>query len=75
MVRAEGGGFSDKSGFPFPGVARISQKRFLLALLNEEMLLILMCDAPCIFVYDCSYYTNICTIIFLLYTPRLHVST
>jgi hypothetical protein len=21
---------------------------------------ILMCDAPCIFVYDCSYYTNTC---------------
>jgi hypothetical protein len=34
-----------------------------------------MCDAPCIFVYDCNYYTNICTIISLLYTPRLHVST
>ena len=28
----------------------------------------LMCDAPCIFVYDCSYYTNICTIIsFIIY--------
>ena len=34
-----------------------------------------MCDAPCIFVYDCSYFTNICTIISLLYIPCLHVST
>jgi hypothetical protein len=25
--------------------------------------------------YDCNYFTNICTIISLLYTPRLHVST
>ena len=24
---------------------------------------------------DCSHYTNICTIISLLYTPRLHIST
>ena len=36
---------------------------------------VLMCDAPCIFVYDCSYFTNICTIISLLYIPYLHVST
>jgi hypothetical protein len=26
-----------------------------------------MCDTPCIFVYDCNYFTNICTIISLLY--------
>jgi hypothetical protein len=32
---------------------------------------ILMCDAPCIFVY----FTNVWTIISLLYVPRLHVST
>jgi hypothetical protein len=25
--------------------------------------------------HDCNYFTNICTIISLLYTPRLHVST
>jgi hypothetical protein len=34
-----------------------------------------MCDAPCIFLYDCYYFTNICTIISLLYIPCLHVST
>jgi hypothetical protein len=35
----------------------------------------LMCDVPCILVYDCSNYTNICTNYFFITHTRLHVST
>jgi hypothetical protein len=41
----------------------------------QSTLIIVMCDAPCMFVCECIYFTNICTITSLLYTPRLHVST
>jgi hypothetical protein len=34
-----------------------------------------MCDVPCILVYDCSNYTNICTNYFFTTYTRLHVST
>jgi hypothetical protein len=34
-----------------------------------------MCDVPCILVYDCSNYTNICTNYFFITYTRLHVST
>jgi hypothetical protein len=37
--------------------------------------LILMCDVPCILVYDCSNYTNISTNYFFITYNRLHVST
>jgi hypothetical protein len=34
-----------------------------------------MCDVPCILVYDCSNYTNICTNYFFITYTRVHVST
>jgi hypothetical protein len=34
----------------------------------QQMELIFMCDIPCIFVYDCSNFTNTCTIhLFIMY--------
>jgi hypothetical protein len=38
-------------------------------------IIILMCDVPCILVYDWSNYTNICTNYFFITYTRLHVST
>jgi hypothetical protein len=41
----------------------------------KQIFEILMCDVPCIIVYDCSNYTNICTNYFFITYTRLHVST
>jgi hypothetical protein len=51
------------------------QKNYLTWENAKRYVIILMCDVPCILVYDCSNYTHICTNYFFITYTRLHVST